>query len=219
MSRFYAFGTRAGREAASTLEWAEVGFPFSGPSAMRPRKVFLFSGHMIDSPDRNAPRFPADAEPVAHAAIARKLNDLGADTSDLAVCSGACGGDLLFAENVLARGVPLEMYLPFDESSFLSTSVAFAGKRWVDRFRTCAASATLHLMPQERGPLPQDADAYEQNNLWMLEAASRFGADRVDFICLWNGLKGDGPGGAQHLWKEVERGGGRAHWLKTTELW
>jgi hypothetical protein len=30
-----------------------------------PRKVALFSGHMIDAPDRAKPRFPADKEPIA----------------------------------------------------------------------------------------------------------------------------------------------------------
>ena len=29
----------------------------------------------------------------------------------------------------------------------------------------------------------------------MMDAALRFGADKVDFVCLWNGEGGDGPGG------------------------
>ena len=82
-----------------------------------------------------------------------------------------------------------------------------------------AMRSSLHLMPLERSPLPQGADPYEQNNLWMLEAASRFGPELIDFVCLWNGRGGDGPGGAEHLWKAVQRRGGRAHWLDTTKLW
>jgi hypothetical protein len=35
----------------------------------------------------------------------------------------------------------------------------------------------------------------ERNNLWILQSAMRFGADKVEFICLWNGRGGDGPGG------------------------
>jgi hypothetical protein len=62
-------------------------------------------------------------------------------------------------------------------------------------------------------------DPYEQNNLWMLEAASRFGAGKVDFICLWDGKGGDGPGGTQHLIQEVSRRHGRTHWIDTTRLW
>jgi hypothetical protein len=67
-------------------------------------------------------------------------------------------------------------------------------------------------------------DPYQRNNLWMLESAARFGTERIDFICLWNGqggdgLGGDGPGGTQHLMEEVRRRAGRTHWLNTTQLW
>ena len=41
------------------------------------RRVFLFSGHMIDTPDRAEPRFPASQEKTAAAAIAAKLDELG----------------------------------------------------------------------------------------------------------------------------------------------
>ena len=44
----------------------------------------------------------------------------------------------------------------------------------------------------------------------MLDEATRFGADKVDFLCLWNGEGGDGPGGAQHMMEEV-RSKGRPH--------
>lgn len=186
---------------------------------MSPRKIFLFSGHMIDLPQRQEPRFPAQAEPIARAAIEAKLDELGADSQDLAIASGAAGGDLLFIESAVARGVPVEMYLPFDEASFMEASVNAAGESWAQRFMAAASQSALHLMPRERGPLPEGADPYEQVNLWMLESACRFGADRVEFICLWNGREGDGPGGTQHLWKSVEQEGGRAHWLNTTLLW
>ena len=48
-------------------------------------------------------------------------------------------------------------------------------------------------MPDELGPTAEGADPYERNNLWMLEAASQFGADKVGFICLWNGSKATDP--------------------------
>jgi hypothetical protein len=185
-----------------------------------PRKVLLFSGHMIDAPGREVPRFPSDKEPIAKQAIGKLLSDIDAGSQDLAICSGACGGDLLFAESVLARGVPLELYLPFDEASFVVESVDFAGGNWHRRFVAATRAAQgLHIMRDTRGPLPEGADPYEQNNLWMLEAASRFGSDKVEFICLWNGEGGDGPGGSQHLMQEVQRRSGRTHWLDTRKLW
>ena len=83
-----------------------------------PRKVVLFSGHMIDAPGREKPRFPPDREPIAAAAIAAALADLGLGPNDLAICGGACGGDLLFAEAARARGARLELYIPFEEPRF-----------------------------------------------------------------------------------------------------
>ena len=53
----------------------------------------------------------------------------------------------------------------------------------------------------------------------MLDAAMRFGADKVELVCLWNGEGGDGPGGAQHMMEEVRQRGGRTIWLDTTKLW
>ena len=43
----------------------------------QPRQVFLFSGHMVDAPDRASPRFPADKEPIAAQRIAAALDQLG----------------------------------------------------------------------------------------------------------------------------------------------
>ena len=183
-----------------------------------PRKVFLFSGHMIDAPGRARPRFPPQHERAAAEAIGSLLDALGAGAADLAICGGACGGDLLFAEAALARGARLELYLPFDEATFLDKSVDFAGDGWHDRYLAARRAGTLHLMPDELGPLPAGEDPYERNNLWMLEAAGRFGTDRVDFVCLWDGQGGDGPGGTRHLMQEVRRRAGRTHRIDATRL-
>jgi hypothetical protein len=191
----------------------------TGTNEERPRKVALFSGHMIDAPDRAETRFPADKEPIAARAIAAALGDLDVGSRDLCICGGACGGDLLFAEAALARSAWLELYIPFDEAAFLEKSVDFAGGDWRARFFAAKARAALHVLPLEKGPTPAEEDPYERNNIWMLEAASRSGPDKVEFICLWNGERGDGPGGAQHMMEQVEKAGGRAHWLDTRKLW
>jgi len=184
-----------------------------------PRKVVLFSGHMIDAPGREKPRFPPDKEPIAAAAIGAALSDLAIGPDDLAVCGGACGGDLLFAEAALARGARLELFIPFDEPTFLEKSVDFAGDDWRARFFAAQARAALHVQPVELGPTPAGQDPYERNNRWMFDAASRFGPDRLDFVCLWNGEGGDGPGGTRHMMEEVRQKGGRTIWLETKTLW
>jgi hypothetical protein len=81
-------------------------------------RAILFSGHMIDAPDRTSPRFPPALEPAVDTAIQHAIDRLQPDRGDVAVCSGACGGDILFAEAMLDRGVPLRIYLPFDEPTF-----------------------------------------------------------------------------------------------------
>ena len=184
-----------------------------------PRRVALFSGHMIDAPGREKPRFPPDKEPIAARAIAEALGDLGVGPADLAIYGGACGGDLLFAEAALARGARLELYIPFDEPTFLEKSVDFAGLDWRARYFAAKAPALLHVAPSELGPIPEGEDAYERNNCWMLDSALRFGANKVDFVCLWNGEGGDGPGGTRHMIDAIRNRGGRTRWLDTTKLW
>ena len=181
-----------------------------------PLKVVLFSGHMIDAPGREKPRFPPDKEPVAANAITAALSELDVGACDLCICSVACGGDLLFAESALARGAWLELYIPFEEPTFLEKSVDFADRDWRARFFAAKTRGVLHVAPQ---PPPEGEDPYERNNRWMLGVALGFGADKVEFVCLWNGEGGDGPGGTRHMMEEVQKAGGRTHWLDTTKLW
>ncbi len=185
------------------------------------RRVFLFSGHMIDAPSRPVPRFPAREQLVAAAAIAAKLDKLGGGAQDVGLCGGACGGDLLFAEALLARGARLALLLAFDEASFLARSVDFAGDDWRRRFFAVKADPRTRVMlpPDTLGPLPEGADPYERTNLWLLESALAFGPEKVEFVCLWNGGGGDGPGGTRHMITEVTRRQGRVHWLNTNKLW
>jgi hypothetical protein len=184
-----------------------------------PRTVLLFSGHMIDAPGRPTPRFPPDKEPIARDAIDEILDRIDASADDLAICGGACGGDLLFAEACLERGLRLELYIPFEQSAFLAKSVDFAGAPWRDRFFAAKSQAVLHVMPEELGPAPADQTPYDRNNQWMLSRAETFGAARLVFICLWNGQGGDGPGGTAALMEQVRRKTDRVYWLNTTVLW
>ena len=174
---------------------------------------------MIDAPGRKKSRFPPEKEAIAAQAIAGALADLHVGRDDLCICGGACGGDLLFAEAALARSALLEIYIPFEEPIFLDKSVDFANKDWRARFFAAKARSTLHFASRELGPMQEGEDPYERNNRWMLEAALRFGAAKVDFLCLWNGEGGDGPGGAQHMMEEVRNQGGRTVWLDTRKLW
>jgi hypothetical protein len=173
---------------------------------------------MVDAPDRPAPRFPAALEPAVARAIESEAHRLQANPGDVAICSGASGGDILFAEAMLDAGVPLRIYLPFDETTFLSTSVSFAGDRWIERFKLVVAEAEVFVAPELLGALAEGEDPYERTNVWMLDEARRMAGDEIFFVCLWNGEGGDGPGGAQHMMEAVRQLGGAIHWIDIRKL-
>jgi hypothetical protein len=80
-------------------------------------------------------------------------------------------------------------------------------------------AAVLHLAPKKLGPLRETEDPYERNNRWILESALGFGSEKVEFVCLWDGEGGDGPGGTGEMMDAVRNQGGRTRWLDTTKLW
>lgn len=98
-----------------------------------PPVVVAFSGHMIDAPGRDTPRFPAAIEQQIKQSIKAALNTLNASVG---YCSLACGADILFAEAMAERGGEVQVVLPFKETDFINISVAFAGSEWVQRFET-----------------------------------------------------------------------------------
>lgn len=191
-------------------------------SHWQPRKVFLFSGHMVDAPDRQPPRFPDKPETLTAAArrIADALASLDAGPDDLALTQGACGGDLLFTEACQERGVDVQWLQPFPEPEFIEKSVVSRGESW--RARYLAAKAKLpraiRSAPEALGPPPKGTDPYRRCNLWLLYTALSYGIANVQFICVWNGEGGDGPGGTAHMYEEVKRRTGQVTWIDSRTL-
>ncbi|CAD6537011.1 hypothetical protein ACFQ3P_19280 [Paraburkholderia sabiae] len=177
------------------------------------RRAFLFSGHMIDAPDRAQPRFPPQYEPRVAAEIGRILDLFEPTADDVAIGSGACGSDILFGEAMIARGVPLRLHLPFDEAVFIEKSVRFAGEQWVERYRGLVKQAVTLAAPDQLGPLRAGDDPYERANLWMLAEAQRLADGQVVFLCVWDGQGADGPGGTKHMVDVVQEGGGEVEWI------
>ncbi len=191
--------------------------------AWQPRQVFLFSGHMIDAPDRASPRFPAEMVPVAAQKIAAAMDELGAGAEDLALTQGACGGDLVFTEACLQRGVRVHWLQPFREPEFIENSVVQCAEPWRKRYLEAKSklAAPIRSAPDALGTAPANAGAgypYERCNLWLLYTALAYGVDKVRFVCLWNGGGGDGPGGTAHMYNEVKRRTGQVKWIDVREL-
>lgn len=190
--------------------------------AEKPRQVLLFSGHRVDVPGRATPRFTAAMVPAAQQRLEEVLDQLQAGPLDLALCQAAAGGDLLFLEACHSRGVRCEIMLPFDEPTFIHESILASvdGEQWLQRWTALKSELAdpPRIMPDELGPLPQGADAYERCNIWLLESALIHGPDKLRFLCLWNGLDGDGPGGVRHMMTEARRRAGVVCWIDTRTL-
>lgn len=76
---------------------------------------------------------------------ARLRGDIAAFLAESPVAAAfgslACGADILIAEEMLAAGIPLHVFLAAPEEVFLGTSVRHGGPGWEARFHTCLAGA------------------------------------------------------------------------------
>lgn len=193
-------------------------------AAAKEWRVFLFSGHMIDAQGRAEPRFPPGMEAEARQRIEAALDKFNATGQDMAITAGAaCGGDILFIEACLARGMRVEVYLPFTPEKFVETSVGFPkdqDSHWVERFHRIRLDpkVTIHLQPERLGPVPAGDDLFARNNRWALYSALGYDISQIRFIVLWNGQGGDGPGGAAQMVDEVRRFGGIVEHVDTTRF-
>lgn len=186
-----------------------------------PRQVLLFSGHRVDVPGRVPARFPAGKLDNAAAAIDAALEALAAGAGDLALTQGSAGGDLLFAEGCVRRGVALRLMQPGPEPRFVDESVRASvdGAQWVRRYLAVRALASLppqavpDSLPDESSLGSGPTGRFERCNRWLLETALSWGRDRFRFVCLWDGGPSGGAGGTGHMVGDVRRRGLPVIWL------
>jgi class 3 adenylate cyclase/tetratricopeptide (TPR) repeat protein len=166
--------------------------------------VVLFSGHMVDRPDRPSPRFPAEMEPAVAASIRGQLDKFDAG---FGYASGACGADILFLEAMLERGGEIHIVLPYEQAQFVEHSVDRA-PGWKDRFERLVHSAasvvvTSGQVAEAGGILLEYA-----NRIAYGLASGRAEQLQTELkpLAVWNRVPGDGPGGtasAVDLWKNA----------------
>jgi hypothetical protein len=187
---------------------------------MKPFKLALiFTGHMVDLPDRRTPRFPPELEARAGRAIRQRLRRAILRTSGGAlagIASGARGGDILFLEGCRKAGIETRMILPFAVEHFLETSVRGTPGKWEQRFH-----ALWDGIPEEHREVltvPDGKNPYEVCNLRMIELAHEL-SGRVRLMALWDGndreLK---PGGTASFALLVRRAGGGFNHIKSEPL-
>lgn len=168
---------------------------------MQNRCVVAFAGHMIDQPTRNSPRFPPWAEEAVQIAVREAIARL---SPTVAASSAACGGDIIFAEEILRQKIPLYVILPFkDRENFIQHSVAYAGEKWVDRFKNvCNDAESVYFV--KPGPYEADRDFLDNQHAIIFFAQGLAAAARMDLTCLIlfdDTQPGDGIGGTVSFFK------------------
>jgi hypothetical protein len=180
-----------------------------------PPHVLLFTGHRVDDPGRPTPRFPPDKVEVARqeigAAIGQAIDAHGKHITGIA--GAASGGDIVFLQECLARGVAATAFLVVPEQSYAKMSVSSAGPEWTRQFYDLLKKIPSRVL-QPSPDLPKwlaerpDYDVWQRSNLWMMHNALAHGSSRVTLLALWNGQTGDRPGGTADMVDQIQRRGG-----------
>ena len=190
------------------------------PSA-RFDKIAICSGHMIDASNRKTPRFPAAKAEAVLAEIARQIAQWEIGAGDLAVCGGACGADILFAEECLRRDAKIRLLLAQEVGDFVRDSVQHASSDWVQRFHALREKAEVAAQPERLGKAPPDFSIYARNNLWIINNARIEAADsaKIHALLVWDQKStGDGPGGTSDFEAKVRNLGGLIEIINPTKL-
>ena len=202
--------------AIATVAELRAAQPASAKSAEPPVRVLLFTGHMIDVPERKEPRFPPTkaAEEKVRAMLREKITAEQAlsDGKIIGVCGGACGGDILFHEVCAELGIDTRLYLALPRELFCVTSVQHAGPDWVERYNKLVARSTPRFLAESE-ELPRwlrgrkGYGIWQRTNLWMLYNALALHGKDLTLIALWDTGDGDGPGGTDDLVFQVRTRG------------
>ena len=157
--------------------------------------VVVFTGHMIDRPDRDTPRFPPHMEQEIKNAIGQRLEKVNAG---FGYASMACGSDILFHEAMLERGGECHVVLPYEKHFFVEDSVNIAGNpEWAARCDSVMARAAQVMEASKRSQICGRV-SYMFANL-MLHGLACVNAEQLETklvpMAVWDGLPGDGPDG------------------------
>ena len=177
--------------------------------ALRPGNVVVCSGHMIDAPDRPDVRFPQEVEDAVRRRLRHELEAAAVGPGTLAICGGARGADILFAELARAMGADVRILLALPVPEFLARSVRLpddAG-RWEERFHRLLEHAEVAIQSERLGDPPRGMDVFSRTNLWILDTARVEAADGgFSTILVWDEKPtGDGPGGTSDFAERAER--------------
>jgi hypothetical protein len=202
--------------------------PASSPQPLKPppSRIILFTGHMIDPPDKVPPRFPSSLKDHAREAI-RKAVQQEIDRTDGAVvgiAGGASGGDLLFHDVCEELKIDHRLYLPLPPDWFRNESVSPAGRFWEDRFDELLRKYPSPPVLAKTAELPlwlsakKDYTSWQRANLWFIQEARALNASNFTLIALWDGVRTEGLGGTFHMRAVAQQYGAALVTIYTTDL-
>jgi len=141
----YADLSSTGRQLERILE--AKGLHLDTLDGFVPPTIIHYVGHIISAPGRPG-RFPALEQDRVAAQIGQVLDGMRIGG---AYGSLAAGSDLLFVEALQARGIAVNIVLPFNKHDMIEQSVRTAGEDWVARFETCLEGAkTVRYATEDR---------------------------------------------------------------------
>jgi tetratricopeptide (TPR) repeat protein len=190
-------------------------------------KVCVASGHMIDKPDRIAKglteRFPPAREGVVRDRIEKQMDGWKVGQGHLAICGGARGADILFAEVCAERGAEVWLMQALEDGEFLEESVRLPDSNWEDRYFALRDLPTVKLFLQDDRlkSAPKGTSVFARNNLWMINTARVEANDPKNLYALlvWDEQpSGDGPGGTSDFATRIRKLGGRLAIINPTRL-
>ena len=198
------------------------------PAAEKPPRdrVIVATGHRVDDPGRQPPRFPNSSACIEKAKAwlratieaERKLT-----TGSISGLAGAASGtDLLFHEVCADLGITTTVVLPIPVPDYRRDSVASGGDDWTEKFNgllnanPCLLSDSKDL-PVWAAKIPKYG-VYQRGNIFMMETALLASNADVTLLALWNGKAGDGPGGTADMIELAEAQGAKVCRQDSNEL-
>lgn len=221
-----------GRRSESHIYYKYTNLPSLKTILLAFSKVIISSGHLTDKPDRPTPRFPESKVGIVWDHMNRQLSVWSVGPGDLAICGGARGSDIIFAELCANRGAEVWLFISLDEADFLEQSVRVRGTDWEQRFialREREGVKTIMQNEQAAASNPPASPAspasasspFARANIWMVETGKKEAPspDKLYAILVWDEKPaGDGPGGTSDFAARVQQAGGHVVVINPTKL-
>jgi len=180
------------RETRVDVAWLEP---------LRPPACAHFTGHILD----------ASGAALCGSALRQRVDALlVSERVGFGYGSLAAGGDIIFAEALLASGAELHVVLPVEQSSFVRVSVAPYGDAWIDRFERCLSRATS-LRYASSDPFLGDEQVFAYSSQFAMGCAvlrAETLSTKAMQLAIWDGHAGAGPAGVHadlNYWSQSGR--------------